>query len=273
MNRKILFIIPIYLIGVIMGEKFHSAEWQISLMSEWGYGIYYSLLATIIPLIISLFALLIKKRFPVNFFLLSSYVILGIIYFGLNYSQAGLKELYFIDKYSRQTVGLQNDSGSDSEQLNPWDILMQSQELEQLVTDKYSIAYPKDWKIDQDGEYGTEFFLFPPEGIDLAHVNLVIQDLRYLDVDLDNFVDLAKAQLPIMFDNHMFVESERVTKDGDEYHKMKYSATMMDMDMSFVQHVRVVNDSAFVLTFTGVEKSFAKHLSASETIMNSFSVK
>lgn len=273
MNRKILFIIPIYLIGVIMGEKFHSAEWQFSLTSEWGYGFYYLILSTIIPLIISLFTLLIIKRFPVNFFLVSSYVILGLMFFGLNYSQEGLKELYYMDKYSRQTVGLQNDAGSDSEQLNPWDLIMQSQELEQLVTDKYSISYPSDWNIDQTGEHGTEFFLFPPEGIDLAHVNLVIQDLRYLEIDLDGFVALCEAQLPIIFDDPIFSESERITEGSDEYHKMTYSATMMDMDMSFAQHIRIINDSAFILTYSGVDENFSRHLCVAETIMNSFSIR
>ncbi|MEZ4951366.1 MAG: hypothetical protein R2784_18560 [Saprospiraceae bacterium] len=98
-----------------------------------------------------------------------------------------------------------------------------------LNHDEYSIQYPSDWELNESGMMGTAFiFLSSIEGESdqfRENVNMVIQDLQGEKVTMDQFVELTIQQLQNLINDVNIQYSERVEKNGGEFHRMIYTGT------------------------------------------------
>ena len=145
--------------------------------------------------------------------------------------------------------------------------------IKELNKNAYSISYPPNLKLEENGSKGSEFALFT-EKSDVndqfvENINLVIQNLENLNVDLNKFVEISENQ--IMADGKL-ISSERLRQNNSEFQKLIYSLPINDFELKFIQYYFVANRKAYILTFTSEAKEFEKYSSDMEKIMSTFRV-
>ena len=78
----------------------------------------------------------------------------------------------------------------------------------------YSVQYPPNWELSQNGSGETSFVLFSPLENDKdqfkENVNLLVQDLTGRNIDLDKFVEISEEQVKTMITNPTLIESTSV---------------------------------------------------------------
>ena len=146
-----------------------------------------------------------------------------------------------------------------------------------FTADDYSIQYPKDWELNENGQMGTSFILFSALENDedqfRENVNLIVQDLQGRSVDLDAFTEISEEQVKSMMTNCTLYESKRIKKGSQEYHKLIYSADQGAFSLKFEQRYWIENDKAYILTLTCEKTKFSSFQEVGEKILNSFSLR
>ena len=148
-----------------------------------------------------------------------------------------------------------------------------SQEWNSIKTDKYSIDYPSDWEINEEGAMGTAFILFSPlkDGNSFReNINLMIQDLTGFDFDLDSYTELSESQVGQYIQNAKILKSERLQGAAGEYHMIEYTGTQQEFNLHWKQYYWYINDKAYLLTFTAEDTAYEEYISLANQIMNSF---
>lgn len=164
-----------------------------------------------------------------------------------------------------QTTANQESGKNSQQEIIEWKTLDQS---------KFSIQYPSTWELNQSGQMGTSFIIFSPLENDedkfKENVNLLMQDLTGQNIDLDKYVEISEGQIKTMLTNSTLIESKRVKKESEEFHKIIYSGDQGIFHLKFEQYYRVIDDKALVLTFTCETDQFFKFVNTGEKILNSF---
>jgi len=143
--------------------------------------------------------------------------------------------------------------------------------------DRYSIDYPNDWEFNETEQMGTSFILFSPLTSEKdqfrENVNLLIQDLKGFNLDLDKYVEISISQIKTIIKNSKIIESKRVTNQTSNYQKVIYTGEQGNFDLKFEQYYWVVGEKAIVLTFSCEVNQFGAYQSVGEKILNSFRFK
>jgi hypothetical protein len=164
-----------------------------------------------------------------------------------------------------QTTANQESGKNSQQEIIEWKTLDQS---------KFSIQYPSTWELNQSGQMGTSFIIFSPLENDedkfKENVNLLMQDLTGQNIDLDKYVEISEGQIKTMLTNSTLIESTRVKKESEEFHKIIYSGDQGIFHLKFEQYYWVIDDKALVLTFTCETDQFFKFVNTGEKILNSF---
>ncbi len=141
----------------------------------------------------------------------------------------------------------------------------------------YIIQYPSTWELNQNGQMGTSFFLFSALESDKdkfkENINLIIQDLSGLQIDLNKYIEITEGQIKTIVTNSNLIESKRMSNGNAEFHKIIYSGDQGVFQLKFEQYYWVVNNKAFVLTFTSEKDKYANFVETAEKILNSFVLK
>lgn len=146
-----------------------------------------------------------------------------------------------------------------------------------LKESKYSIKYPKDWKLQNPGQMGSEFMIFSPisEPGDKfrENINLLIQNLNGLNLNLEQYTELSENQIKTLISDSKIFENKRQHGKKYDYQKIIYKGTMGELKLKFVQYYWVINNKAYVLTFTAEQNQFDKYLPVAVKIMDSFEIR
>ena len=139
----------------------------------------------------------------------------------------------------------------------------------------YSIQYPADWTLNNQGSMGTSFFIFAPLDKESnqfrENINLLIQDLSGLNLDLDSYVKISEEQIEKLVSNLKMFESSRKKANGSEFHKFVYDGSQGVLKLHIKQYVWLKDEKAYILTYTTEQTQKDKHEDLSEKIMSSFS--
>lgn len=142
--------------------------------------------------------------------------------------------------------------------------------------DGYTIQYPSDWQSDDSGMMGTSMILFAPRSSDTdqfqENVNLIIQDLRTIEIDLDAYAKISTDQVKSLITNSEIEVNKRLGSGEDEYHMMVYTGDQGKFKLKYVQYYWVRNEKAFVLTFTSEQDQFEDYRETGLQILDSFSL-
>lgn len=148
-----------------------------------------------------------------------------------------------------------------------------SKGIKEISKNDYSIHYDSSFRLDESGRNGVEFYLFAPtESADdfAENINLMIQDLSTVKYDLDKFVLVSEKQIKASGE---LIESSRMKKNGQEYHRLLFKVHLNGLDLQFLQYDFVKNDKAYVLTFSAKQSEFDSYQKEIVKVMNSFELK
>ena len=73
-----------------------------------------------------------------------------------------------------------------------------------------------------------------------------------------------------MLTNSTVIESKRMKNSEGKYHKLIYSGYIGIFYLTIEQYYWVINDTAYILTFTSEQRKFADFRKIGEKILNSF---
>jgi len=167
------------------------------------------------------------------------------------------------------TVGLQSQSeqANDQKEAIEWDY---------LKGENYEIQYPTNWDVDTSKLMGSSFFLFSPvideKDLFRENINLLVQDLTGYDVNLDQYVELSEGQVKTMVTESKIISSERKEKDNQEYQHFIYSGKEEVYDLRFEQYYWLIDNKAYILTFTCDISKFEEYQKVSTRILESFKI-
>jgi PsbP-like protein len=137
-----------------------------------------------------------------------------------------------------------------------------------------SIQYPASWEVKTNLASGIRFVILSPlaENNDAfrENVNLLIQDLKGYNVDLDKYVEVTEGQVKTLLPNGQLLESTRMKSDAGEWHKFMYLGSQGGNPLKFEQYCWVIGEKAYVLTLTCETGQFENYRKTGERILNSF---
>lgn len=166
------------------------------------------------------------------------------------------------------TESKQEESTTDESSLDGW---------KHLADKDYSIQYPEDWELNQDGTAGTKFVILSKqknaEDQFRENVNLIVQSLAGQNIDLDKYTEISEQQIKQLISNSNIKESTRVTTGKYPYQKDVYDGDQGIYKLTFEQYYWVIGDNAYVLTFTAEQTAYDEYKSMGEKIMNTFQIK
>ncbi|HAA10975.1 MAG TPA: hypothetical protein DCE41_04440 [Cytophagales bacterium] len=140
-------------------------------------------------------------------------------------------------------------------------------------TDDYTIEYPANWALDTTGTMRSAFIVLNPisnwSDDFRENVNLLIQDLSGQGVTLDSFVEITESQVQRMVPEGKLIASDRI--EGElPYHQMTYSGILSGQYLAIRQYFWVIEEQAYVLTFTCKLADQEKYAELGERILSSF---
>jgi hypothetical protein len=144
-------------------------------------------------------------------------------------------------------------------------------------TEDFAIQYPSNWRLMEENSLGALFFLFSPAdsvGDPFSeNVNLIQQDLSGMNLDLDAYTDLSVRQIESLLPESEILENARLEKNGQPYQKLIYAGMQGENLLQFEQYYWVMEETAYVLTLTCYQSSFAAFQPVGERILDSFVLK
>ncbi len=106
------------------------------------------------------------------------------------------------------------------------------------------------------------------------NVNLIIQDLAGKNIDLDKFTDISVEQIKNYIKNNEITENKKLKNENGEYQKFIYSGDVGAFSLKFEQYCWIVNEKAYILTFTAEKEKFdSNYQEFVEVVLNSFVLK
>ncbi len=145
-----------------------------------------------------------------------------------------------------------------------------------LDNKNFSIMYPATWDLNSAGLMGTKFIILSPLSNSndkfQENVNLITQDLTGLNVPLDKYVETSENQIKTLLSNGKLLESKRISDNNSEYHILVFTGKQGIFNLKFMQYFRIINNKAYVLTYTAEINQYDKFLPIAKKIMDSFKV-
>jgi|JI8StandDraft_2_1071088.scaffolds.fasta_scaffold00778_17 serine/threonine-protein kinase len=169
-------------------------------------------------------------------------------------------------KYSLTTLFLLLSIIVYAQQTPPW---------KSHKTANYQIQYPSEWTLEL-GKQNTEFFLMTALESNSdnfkENINLMIQDLKGMNMNLDSYTGLSEGQIKDNLANGKIIESTRVKNKIRSYHKIIYQGDTNGYTLKWLQHYWVIQDKAYVLTFTAEASSYDQYIATVLKIFESFKI-
>lgn len=145
-----------------------------------------------------------------------------------------------------------------------------SNEQTVLTRTDYSISYNKSYAMDDSGVNGTDFYIVLSRDKNTNfrnNINLLVQDLTETNIDLTKFVDLTESQIR---SSGQLIKSERINRNGKEYQSILFEADFGQGLLRFLQYDFMLNNKAYILTYTATISTFEENLSKAQKVMDSF---
>ncbi len=137
-------------------------------------------------------------------------------------------------------------------------------------TSEFLISYPSSWEIHKDQK--LEFIVNSPlEGDDnfVENFNVMKQDLTGQDIDLNKFSKISEDQVRANLSPTAIVESKR----EKDHHTLMFKGLIQGRHLKWKQHFYILNQQAYILTYTAEEKNYDKYSDIASSIFNSFKLK
>lgn len=138
----------------------------------------------------------------------------------------------------------------------------------------FQIQYPSEWELSLAKQMGSSFILFSPlenkDDLFRENVNLIIQDIKGMNIGLEKYAQISESQIKLMMTNAQILESKVIEKNGRRVYHLVYTADMGIYHLKFMQNYFIQNEKAYVLTFTADQKNYDRYIKVGSEILNTF---
>lgn len=139
----------------------------------------------------------------------------------------------------------------------------------------YEIGYPASWELNTSGLMGSEFIILSPQnGADdrfRENVNMIIQELG-VDMTLREYAAISEQQIKSLMEDGVILESEIVSGERDYYY-LAYAAKQGDFVLTFMAYCWIIEQKAYLITFTAEKDQFEAVKPLAARILNGFTLK
>ena len=142
--------------------------------------------------------------------------------------------------------------------------------------DNYSIKYPGSWSLKENQNVAL-FILFAP--IDSAapsfdaNINLVIQDVKGKNIDLDKYTQISIDQVKANTSKDSILLNKKEQDSTGVYQHLIFSVEYQNTPLMWDQYYRVIDDKVYLLTLTTLPEQWNKSQKLGEQILSTFKVK
>ncbi len=147
---------------------------------------------------------------------------------------------------------------------------------ESFLKKEFRIKYPQDWSLEEGRQGEERFILWSPaseeKGQFRAKVSLLIQDLLGDGFTLDKYMKLSEYQIKSFVKDAIIIGRKRKKKNKIAYEKIIYSGKKGIHDLKFEEYYWVVENKAYVLTFTCEADQYDKYKTTAKKILNGFEI-
>jgi hypothetical protein len=136
---------------------------------------------------------------------------------------------------------------------------------------EYSIAYPASWSV-YDSELSVKILSPLEYSNDTFKENVSVKEeaLSEKKADLDDFSEKSEKVLSKSIDHLVIVSHQRLKDEYGEYHEVVFVGDAKDLRGKWIQHYRIKNNIAYIITLTCREKTFNKYKDIGLRILKSF---
>lgn len=139
---------------------------------------------------------------------------------------------------------------------------------------EFSIEVPNTWELNTESEQGPLFIIFTPSDDSndrfSDNINLVIQDVRGTNVDLQYYVEYSRTQIQKMIEGFEIIGEEYQEIADLPSYSFEYFGTQNGMKIKFRQHFWLIDEIAYVLTLTIENSKLDFHEKSMKAIMDTF---
>ncbi|MGJ8591825.1 MAG: hypothetical protein ACSHXF_04720 [Aquaticitalea sp.] len=160
--------------------------------------------------------------------------------------------------------------------LIPLIVLSQESKIKKYDHPAYSIEYPENWILDESGQEGSSFIIYPKmksEKDFVENINLVEQNLGQNELTIEQLKSLIENQVSNMLNNPKIIVSEIINKNGFTYHYIRTTGETNGMNFQTKIYTYPVKNNLFTLTLVSKAEDYENIRVISSKIMDSFSIK
>jgi hypothetical protein len=136
------------------------------------------------------------------------------------------------------------------------------------------IDHPSSWSVDTSGQFGTSYLLMSGLESDQdqfrENMSFMIQDLAGMKLTLKKFTAISEGQLEKIFTDCKILTNETVKNDQGEHQVMIYTGKQGIYDLRFEQKFWVIDDKAYIITYTCEQAKYETFKAISEKMIGSF---
>ena len=138
------------------------------------------------------------------------------------------------------------------------------------------ISYPATWSMKEAYMGTVVVFSAPPDSSDdqfAENINIVMEDLsRFPGMTIEQYVEHGKITLSKIATDFILISNQPITIANIKARVLTFTATQGIYKLQFRQTSLIVNNMAYVITFTAEEDKFPQYESIAKSIMNSFTI-
>ena len=139
--------------------------------------------------------------------------------------------------------------------------------------DVYKISYPNGWRVDDSKVNNADLFLFSPlkAGDNYSeNINVLIQDLKGMDMDLEKYKKISENQFATVLSNSKILESKIINTKGKNYYTLSFSYPQGEFNLKGTSICYIKNEKAYLVTFTALETTYIEYKEIGEKILMTF---
>jgi uncharacterized protein YcfL len=139
-----------------------------------------------------------------------------------------------------------------------------------------SVQYPDSWTMQDNVQGAVAAFLSPVEDDKdrfQDNVNIATQDLQGQDINIEQYTELTKQQIPTIITDATIISSESVTVNGSEMQKLVYTGTQGDFKLKWHQIFTIKDGQAYILTYTSEENKYDNYVKEMEEMSETLAIK
>ncbi|PWU03751.1 MAG: hypothetical protein C5B52_02815 [Bacteroidetes bacterium] len=140
----------------------------------------------------------------------------------------------------------------------------------------FLVQYPKGWQVDTSGRLGTQVIVLSPLDNDSdkfsANLNVIIQDLKGQNIDLNRYKEITDDQLTQAVSDTTGMISKVIQSGKGSYYRVAYILTNGALKLQINSICYIKDEKAYLLTFSNEYDQLERYKKISQDVLNSFSI-